>query len=449
MNSKIIQTVPGKDIFWQEENREVKFEGDCMHSVELYPDVLEQTMRGFGGAFTEASAHNWSGLSETEKAAVIEGYFGDEGLRYNLGRVHVHSCDFALGNYTYVQEGDESLDTFSIAHDEAKILPMLGKAKQAVARRNEKLQILTSPWSPPAYMKTNGDMNHGGRLKKEYYELWAKYYVKFLLSYKEAGVDVRYLTVQNEQEAVQTWDSCEYSPQEEAEFVRDYLARALKEAGLGDIKVLVWDHNKEGMYRRTKATLEAIGQEKELIGGVAVHWYTGDHFGAIRAVRKAFPDKAIFFTEGCVEFSRFSPSDEVQMAEMYAHDMIGNFGAGVEAFFDWNLLLDEKGGPNHVGNYCAAPMMLQGEKATKRLSYYYIGQLSRYVKPGARMMLTSCYCKDLEVVGFVNPDGEKVVVILNPTDKELPAAIRHNEGGQGGYQVMAPHSMATVLFSKE
>lgn len=447
MNSRIIQTVPGKGIYWQEETKEVKFEGDCMHSVELYPDLQEQTMRGFGGAFTEASAHTWSGLSDEGKEEVIRAYFGEDGLCYNLGRIHVHSCDFALGNYTYVKEGDETLESFSIAHDEAEILPMLDKAIKEAAKRNEQMQFLTSPWSPPAYMKTNGDMNHGGRLKKECYELWAKYYVKFLLAYKEAGVDIRFLTIQNEQEATQTWDSCEYNPQEEAEFIRDYLSKELKAAGLDYIEILVWDHNKEGMYRRTKEALEAIGQDKHLIGGVAVHWYTGDHFDAIRAVRKAFPDKAVFFTEGCVEFSRFSPSDEVHMAEMYAHDMIGNFGAGVEAFFDWNLLLDEKGGPNHVGNFCAAPMMLEGNKATKRLSYYYIGQISRYVRPGARMMFTSCYCKDLEVVGFVNPDGEKVVVLLNPTDRELPAAIRHNEGGQGVYHVLAPHSIATVLFT--
>ena len=167
MNSKIIQTVPSKGVFWQEEVREVKFEGDCMHSVELYPDLLEQTIQGFGGAFTEASAHTWSSLPENEKNAVTEGYFGQEGLRYNLGRIPVHSCDFALGNYTYVQEGDESLETFSISHDEAEILPMIAKALETAKKRNAEMEFLASPWSPPAYMKTNGERKHGGRRKAE------------------------------------------------------------------------------------------------------------------------------------------------------------------------------------------------------------------------------------------------------------------------------------------
>ncbi|MBQ9123558.1 MAG: glucosylceramidase [Lachnospiraceae bacterium] len=447
MNCKIIKTVPEEQIFWQQEEKSVQFEGDCMHSVELYPDVTEQTVVGFGGAFTEASAHTFAGLSEEEKKKVIEGYFGEDGLRYNVGRIPMHSCDFGLGNYTYVEEGDETLSSFSVSHDEKEILPMITMAREEALRTGQQMKFLTAPWSPPAFMKTNGEMNHGGRLKKEYYELWAKYFVKFLKAYKEAGVEISYLTVQNEPEAVQTWDSCEYNAVEEVDFIKNYLAKELKDAGLSHIKILVWDHNKEGMYRRTKEAILAAGEQSNLIGGVAVHWYTGDHFDAIRAVRKAFPDKSVFFAEGCVEFSRFSPSDEVLMAEMYAHDMIGNFGAGVEAFFDWNLLLDEKGGPNHVGNFCAAPMMLKKDKATKRLSYYYIGQLSRYVRPGAKMMYTSTYCKDLETVGFVNPDGERVVIILNPTDKTLPAAIRHNEGGQGVYHVFAPHSIATICFT--
>lgn len=446
MNCKVIKTVPSEKMFWQEEEKSVQFEGDCMHSVELYPDLTEQTMVGFGGAFTQASAHNFCKLSEQERANVIEAYFGTEGLCYNLGRVPMHSSDFGLGNYTYVEEGDETLESFSIAHDEEEILPMINAAIKETAKNGKQMKFLTAPWSPPAYMKTNGDMNHGGHVKKEYLERWAKYYVKFIQAYRAAGVNIRYLTVQNEPEAVQTWDSCEYSAREEAEFIRYYLSKELHVAGIEDIKVLVWDHNKEGAYRRAKEALATI-EKTDLIGGVAVHWYTGDHFDAIRAVRKAFPDKSIFFTEGCVEFSRFSPSDEILMAQMYGHDMIGNFAAGVEAFFDWNLLLDEEGGPNHVNNFCAAPMMLEEGKATKRLPYYYIGHFSKFVKPGAKVMMSSTYCKDLEAVAFINPDGEEVVVLMNPTDHALPAAIRHNEGGQGVYHVLEPHSIVTVCFT--
>ena len=439
----IVTTNVAENKYWEESSANVSKMDDCMHVVNIFPDLVEQEVEGFGGAFTEAAAHTYASLNEEAKRTVIEGYFGKNGLRYNLGRIPIHSCDFGLGNYTYIEEGDKELKTFDVSRDEAEMLPFI---REAMKEAPEGMQFLISPWSPPAFMKDNKEMNHGGKLLDEYKESWANYYVKFIRAYREKGIDIRYLTVQNEPMAVQTWDSCVYLPDEEGSFAVNYLVPALRAAGLSDIEVFVWDHNKEALYQRIKDTF-AVDGARECVRGIAIHWYTGDHFDAIRAVKKAFPEQKVFFTEGCVEYSRFADSGEINKAEMYAHDMLGDLKAGCNAFLDWNLLLDEKGGPNHVGNFCAAPMMADGKGGVeKRLSYYYIGHFSRYISRGARQIMTSSYTDKLETLAFLNKDGGKTVVMLNKTEREVEVTLCENQHGMS--LKVAPHSIVTVILTK-
>ncbi len=358
-----------------------------------------------------------------------------------MGRIPIHSCDFSLGNYTYIEEGDKELKTFNISHDEKEILPLLHQALRQAAGQ---IDWLCAPWSPPAFMKSNRDMNHGGSLLEEYKESWAAYFVRFIKEYRKRGIFIRYVNVQNEPQAVQTWDSCIYSAREEGDFVARFLAPAFKRAGLDDIGIFIWDHNKEGLYHRIRDTFQVEGC-REQVAGASVHWYTGDHFDAIRAVRKVYPELKIFFTEGCVEYSRFADSGEVQKAEMYAHDILGNLKAGCNAILDWNLLLDENGGPNHVGNFCAAPMMADGKGGVeKHLSYYYIGHFSRYILKGARQILTSSYTDRIETVAFVNPDGSRTAVMLNRTD--IPAELVLREETACLPLRIAPHSIVTAVL---
>ena len=441
---KCIITNDAKKQYWLEKDAAMGEVTDCMHVINVYPEAAGAQIQGFGGAFTEASTYNYSLLNETLQKEVIEGYFGEKGLRYNLARTHIHSCDFALGNYTYIEEGDSELKTFDIGHDKENMIPMI---KEAMKTSDTPIHFLASPWSPPAFMKTNGEMNHGGKLKKEYYDVWANYVVKYIKAYAQEGIRIESITVQNEPEAVQTWDSCVYTPEEECEYAIESLIPALRRAGLGDVAVFIWDHNKEEVYSRAK-TIFKNWKARECVDGIAVHWYTGDHFEAIEAVKRMYPEKKVFFTEGCVEYSRFADSGEVQKAEMYAHDMLGNLNAGIEAFFDWNLLLDEKGGPNHVGNFCAAPMMCNPKENTleKRLSYYYIGHFSRYIKRGARQVMSSRYTDKVETAAFVNPDGERVVVILNKTD--APVEITLREDGIGSSMVIEAHTIMTCIYTK-
>lgn len=442
-NIKIIETDTSRGLFWAEQSAGEVTAAKEMKQLVIYPDEKETTIRGFGGAFTEAAAHTYMGLPEDKKENLIEDLYGDSGLRYTMGRIHMNSCDFALGNYTYIEEGDETLDTFDISHDKKEIIPMIEAATKKLGRQPV---LMMAPWSPPPFMKTNGEMNHGGKLKSEYKELWAKYYVRFIEEYRSIGIDISFTSIQNEPMATQTWDSCIYTAVDEAEFVADYLGPAMEKAGLLDkMKIFVWDHNKEISYVRLKEILERKGADK-YVSGCAVHWYTGDHFENLHLIKKHFPEKEIFFTEGCVEYSRLSDASDVQNAEMYAHQMIGNLKGGITAIFDWNQIVDFQGGPNHVGNYCDAPIkaLESGKDYEKKLSYYYIGHLTRYIKGGANLIWSSNYTDKLDTVAFLNPDGQRVVVILNKTGEELPVELR--EGDESTRLTLAPHSIQTVLY---
>lgn len=439
---KVILTDSKNERIWEEVQLPAG-ELSCMQRMCVYPDIHRQTIQGFGGAFTESAAYCYSKLSPKNKEELLKAYFSEEGLGYNLGRTHINSCDFALSNYAAdEEEGDENLECFSMEREKKYLFPLIHDAEKV---RNSAVKLLLSPWSPPAYMKTNGDMNHGGALKKKYYGRWAKYMVRFAEEMRKEGFTVNWISVQNEPDAVQTWDSCKYTADEEAEFAGKYLGPELNKEQLEDVKILVWDHNKEHAFERTREILKNKEAER-YISGIAVHWYTGDHFENLALIREKFPEKEIFFTEGCVEYSRFSESNEVQKAEMYAHDMIGNFKNGVCAHIDWNLLLDAQGGPNHVGNYCDAPIMCTDnfEGIHKNLSYYYIGHFSRYIKPGARVVPVSSYCQELESVAFLNPDGEKAVIVLNRTEKERE--INVGEYGKGTAYTVPAHAIATFLW---
>lgn len=312
--------------------------------------------------------------------------------------------------------------------------------------RNPKIQFLASPWSPPAFMKTNEEMNHGGKLRQEYYQMWADMVARYVSAYQDEGIAVRRLTVQNEPAAVQTWDSCIFSGAEEAEFACRYLRPALDRARHSDVKINIWDHNKEKILERAAESFSVEGA-REAVDGIAFHWYTGEHFDALAEVRRQYPDKELIFTEGCVEYSRLAADDQVRHAEMYAHDIIGDFNAGMNGFIDWNLILDQQGGPNHVGNYCDAPVMCDVDADTidVKRSYYYIGHFSRFIRPGAKRILVSKYSPDIKATAFRNEDGGKVLVLLNRSDRDA-GFVFSAEGKHSGQMLLGKHSIMTCCW---
>ncbi|MBN1777820.1 MAG: glucosylceramidase [Clostridiales bacterium] len=443
MNFNAIRTNIKDGIYWQPFTPETK-KADHSRLISLYPDVRYQTVQGFGGAFTEAAGDTWLKLAPAARDECMQAYFGEEGLRYTLGRAHMGSCDFALGNYACVDDPhDDALNSFSMERDEKYILPMILKAQEIAGRE---IGLLLSPWSPPAFMKSNGEMNNGGKLLMKYADRWARCIAEYVKRYRAAGACVTMITVQNEPEARQLWDSCLYTAREEGRFVSGFLGPALERANLRDVRLLVWDHNKERMLRRVTETL-ADGQAKQYVTGVAFHWYTGDHFENVAMTAQRFPELELIFTEGCVEFSRYSQAGETENAEMYAHDILGNLNAGAHGIIDWNLLLDAQGGPNHKHNFCQAPLMATASGGVERkASYYYIGHFSRYIHPGAVRIGLSRYTDTLEAAALQNPDGSIAAVFLNRGEEPKEAFLEMPDGKACCVSLNA-HEIVSILLT--
>ena len=390
--------------------------------INIYPEVAYQVFEGFGGAFTDSSGYVFSLMDKSEKARLIESYFGENGAGYTLGRIHLDSCDFSLAHYEAIAPGDETIESFSLERHNQYIQPLLEAAQ---SKRGEPIKLIASTWSPPAFMKTTGKRNGGGALLDQYRPLYARYVCRMINELRKAGYHITRLNVQNEPNAVQTWDSCIYTAEQEKVFLRDYLRPALIEAGLGDVGIFIWDHNKERVYERAVRTIDE--DTSGFIEGVAFHWYSGDHFEAVDMVRQRFPDKKLVQTEACIEYRHYG-KDPMFAPRKYAHDIIGDLNAGMSAFYDWNLLLDEEGGPNHVGNYCEAPFLYDTQTKTlhERPAFAYITHFSKYIRPGAKRIAFSRYAAQLEVTAFKNPDGTIALVVLNDSDETMPAFIRIN-----------------------
>jgi glucosylceramidase len=400
-----------------------------------------QNVLGFGGAFTEAAAYNFSKMSKPQQDKLIDLYFHPEhGLGYTLGRIAMNSCDFALGNYTYVDENDEALETFSIERERRWVIPMIHRANQVAL---SPVQILVSPWSPPAWMKTNQQMNHGGQLKKEYYPLWAQYFVTFLDHIKKENVDVFAVSAQNEPAAVQTWDSCIYSPEEEGAFVLDHLGPALKASAHADTKVLIWDHNRDVIEERVTPIL-SDPRAKDYVWGVAFHWYVSEAFENLSVVKDKFPDTHLLFTEGCIEGG--VKLGAYGSGERYMRNMIGDFSNGCEGYIEWNLMLDMQGGPNHVGNYCDAPIIcdVDNDHFHVNSSYHAIGHFSRHVKPGAKRIKSQLDHPFITHIAFINPSGETVVILQNETEESTTLGL--SVEGEAYTFAIEPHSYSTIVF---
>ncbi|MGO9585112.1 MAG: glycoside hydrolase family 30 protein [Limisphaerales bacterium] len=406
------------------------------------PSKTFQTVLGIGGALTDAAAETFYKLPEGKQQELLRAYFDPQaGIGYTLGRTSIHSCDFSSGSYTYVKDGDKQLDSFDIAHDLKYRIPFI---KAAMAKAGHDFTLFASPWSPPGWMKDNGDMLHGGKLKPEYYESWARYYGRFIQAYEKEGIPVWGLTVQNEPLAKQTWESCIYTAEEERDFVKNYLGPALHKAGLQDKKIIIWDHNRSLMYERASVVLDDPAAAK-YVWGVGFHWYMGDNFENVKRLKEAYPQTHLLFTEGCNYPFDFSKINDWQWGELYAKSMIHDFNNGAEGWTDWNVLLDEKGGPNHVQNFCFAP--IHADTKTGDLwymnSYYYIGHFSRFIRPGAKRIISSSTTDELLTTAFLNQDGKIAVVVLNLSDQAQPVSLWL---GDKAARISSPaHSIITVV----
>lgn len=390
--------------------------------VFVYPSTKNQTFLGIGGAVTDASAEVFAKLPKEKQEEFLNAYFNkDKGLNYTLLRTNINSCDFSSDNYTYVKDGDKDLNSFSIEHDRKFKIPLIKKALE----RAGNMTIYASPWSPPSFMKSNKDMLHGGKLLPEFYDAWANYYAKFIKAFEAENIPLWGVSIQNEPMATQRWESCIYTAEEERDFLKKSLGPVLEKNGLQRIKIIVWDHNRDLIAQRATTLLDDAEANK-YVWGVGFHWYEpwsgGDPmFENVGKVNRMYPDKNLLFTEGCVESFDAKKYQLWANGERYGRSMINDFNNGAVGWTDWNILLDENGGPNHAKNFCFAP--LHADMKTSQLiytpSYYFIGHFSKFVKPGAKSVASSVSRSQLLSTSFVNPDGETVTVVMNPTDKQI------------------------------
>jgi glucosylceramidase len=418
----------------------------CDENIDLpvllvNPERRFQTMEGFGGAFTEAAAVTWQRLGETRREQLLRDYFDrDAGHGYTLCRVHMNSCDFALGNYAHVETpGDVDLNSFNIDRDRQALLPFIQAALRVAG---QPIKLLVSPWSPPAWMKSNGQMNHGGKLLPQYAQSWARCFVRFIQAYEAEGVPVWGVSVQNEPAATQTWDSCRYSAEEERDFVREHLGPELAKAGLGRIRIVIWDHNRDVMVERASVVF-SDPEAAKYVWGTGFHWYGENHFDHVQLVHDAWPDKQLLFTEGCQEGGPHTGSWD--LGERYGRSMINDINRWTVGWIDWNLLLDASGGPNHVGNLCSAPVLADtaGDALLHQSSYWYVGHFARFVQPGARRVLCAASRQDLEATAFVNPDGSTATVVMNRSEAAIRFLLR--VAGQDHSAELPPRAMATFV----
>lgn len=389
--------------------------------INLYPTVKTADILGFGGAFTEASAYNYAALDAAQKQQMLRLLFDKkDGLGHYFCRLAIGSCDFALGEYSLAYK--EDLSDFSIDQDRKYIIPFV---KDALKYTNGKLFFFASPWSPPAFMKDSGKLV-GGKLRKEYYATYAAYFVKFLQCYRAEGIEISAVSVQNEPKATQTWESCVFTAEEEGVFAADFLRPALDANGLDQVKIIVWDHNKERLYDRCAATLAQKGAA-DAVWGLGFHWYSGEHFDAIDVCRRAFPDKVVLETELCHGDSH-DKSDE-QRAMDYAVEYCENLHHGVNGICDWNMILDAKdGGPFHSrltgGCYAALYVDLATGEIKKDAIYDAVALFSRHISAGDEVIATTGYRHDLHHVAVRSAEGKLMLFVINPTSDPISLWVR-------------------------
>ncbi len=381
-----------------------------------------QTMLGIGGAITDASAVVFAKLPKDKQEEFLQAYYSKNGIGYNIIRTSIHSCDFSPESFTYVEEGDKDLTTFSIEKDKEFRIPMIKKAMDLI--KND-VVFYASPWSPPPFMKGKKDMLQGGKLLPEFYQSWATYYTKFIKAYEAEGMPVWGVTIQNEPMAIQRWESCIYTAEEERDFLKNYLGPTFEKEGLGDKNIVVWDHNRDLISHRANTIFEDPEAAK-YAWGIGFHWYetwTGaePNYNNLQNINNSFPTKNLLFTEGCQESFDSTQYQRWSNAERYGNSMINDFNNGTVGWTDWNVLLDETGGPNHVGNYCFAPIHADTQKGELIYTptYYYIGHFSKFIRPNAKRVSTTSSRSTLESTSFLNEDGTIATVVMNKTATEI------------------------------
>lgn len=369
--------------------------------IEIKPNLEISKFLGFGSAITESSAYNYQKLSEENKKKFIHDYYDKEGLNYYFGRISIGSNDFSLGSFSYAKK--RNLSDFSIIHDRKYVIPFL---KDILKIKD--ISLIASPWSPPKMYKRLPLLYWGVKLSKKYYEDYSTYLVNFIKEYNREGINVDYLTIQNEPMARQRWESCVFNINEQKDFIYNYLINKLN-----NTKILLWDHNKDNLYN----IINELYQEDNRISGFAFHYYTGSNFNELEKLRKKYPNKLLINTEMCCSYSPYDDFKWLSSAEYYVNDIIGDMNSGINAYLDWNILLDDKGGPTYKNNPVKSPSIRIGNNYIKSPIYYYLYHISHFIGDKS-IIIENKNNTSLKVVSIKN-NKDIIVVVMNKTNSDI------------------------------
>ncbi|MBC2846317.1 glycoside hydrolase family 30 protein [Winogradskyella flava] len=412
--------------------------------IVLNPEKEYQTITGFGGAFTEASAYLLNKLSKENRTKIINAYFSSEGANYSLTRTHMNSCDFSVSNYSYTPVvGDKNLEHFTIEEDKDDLIPFI---KDAMAASADGFKIFGSPWTAAPWMKDNNKWV-GGKLLPEYYDAWALFFSKYVDAYKAEGIDIWGFTVENEPLGNgNNWESMHYSPDEMTNFVVNHLGPKLEADGKGDLKILGYDQNREHLKEWVDSQYKN-DETSKYFDGTAIHWYasTFEVFPEeLQYAHNKAPNKLLIQSEACVDaetpvwkddawyFKKeatdwgftWAPEKDKHLhpkyapVNRYARDIIGCLNNWVDGWVDWNMVLDTKGGPNWFKNWCIAPVIVDPDKDEVYFTplYYTMAHFSKYIRPDAKVIDIKNTDEALMVTAAKNPDGSIAVVVFNEGD---------------------------------
>lgn len=380
--------------------------------IDIDSAKTTEDMVGFGGAVTDSAAINFLKMNDKNQKLFLNKVYSSSGLNYNISRLPLGSCDFGVDSYDFLKD-DGNIDISYIKETTLKVLKKIDLIR--------KQKIFVAPWTPPKVFKDNNSYCSGGHLKEDCYEKCAEYYTKTLFEITKLGFDIEYFSVQNEPQAVQVWESCIYSSLDEAKMINLMKEKLLKYK-LNNIKLLCWDHNKDVIIKRVQE-LFINDQIKDIVHGIAYHWYDNTFKDDLKIVKELY-HKPLFFTEGCIENfnSHADNKEEFNNAIRYFKNYLHGLKNGTIAFLDWNVLLDEKGGPNHVGNYCEAPVHYDScsSKLIFNRSYEAIYHFSHYFKDGAKILNIP---KD-NVAGYRLADGKNIIFILGTKKENITFKIK-------------------------
>ncbi|MGH8253287.1 MAG: glycoside hydrolase family 30 protein [Steroidobacteraceae bacterium] len=415
--------------------------------INVDESIQYQVLDGLGASLTDSSAFVIrNDLDATQRAALLQDLFGPApGIALSILRQPMGASDFAVnGNYSYddVAAGmtDPQLSAFSIAHDEIDIVPTL---QQALAI-NPALKLFAVPWSAPAWMKTSGTMNGGG-LDTTFLPQLAQYFLRFLQSYQQDGIAIYAISMQNEPlNSTSAYPSANVPADIEADFIANDLGPTLAGAGFDTVKILGYDHNWDNTSYSESLLASAAAP---YLAGSAFHCYAGD-VGAQSTVHAAFPDKDIWFTECSGTVGSDFAADLVWNTRNLLIGATRNWARGVSL---WNLALDQDSGPTNGGCMgCRGVVTIDPRTTpatiTRNVEYYSLGQLSRFVSPGARRIESNSFANGgIEDVAFQNADGSIVLLVLNPAQATQSFSVAwHNT--RFDYSLSA-QSVATFVWS--